>query len=1514
MLRHNILIIFLSIFLISCGGGSSSSSSSSKKAYFIDSAIEGVNYFTESKSGLTGSDGGFIFNESDKKVIFKIGDVKIGEYILANLKSDSYVFPTDIANTDRTNIENEHVLKIIRLVQTLDNDQNPNNGIKITDTTRKKVSETNMQLELASSSVNINDLLTLVDNSVKKPFISEHQAKVHFEKTLMDKNVKKEDTIAPFTPYLSHPEFAKETKEKTLTVTLNGEPNTKIYINDELLREKYPTGDYTDIEIRIDNNGQRKIELQTNAQLGSSNDFKIYLEDDSGKKSDVLNFSVKKVEEESGEQNDTIAPKVTSANQVSVNENQDIALQVVASDTSDIYYTIIGGADSDAFEIDSTGLLKFKELPNYDSGKTIYDVNLRVSDSYSNYRDFPIRVTILDVNEIPIFMTPDTVSVYENQQAVMTVNAFDETTVTYSIVNGNDSDVFEIDPSTGVLKFINSYTPDYDTYSGYSLGKKQYNLRVQAFDGEKTGLQDITVNILDENESPIITSSNTAQIIENTLYVTTIESFDETTVTYSIKDGLDKSDFYIDPDSGRLSFNFTKDYEINKHVYNIIVVVSDGFSETADSELALTINLTNEPETLAQVSVFDTQIDETVVIDTIVGKLDIINGDTDVIDNGVVLEGLNNNFFYIDSLNNIRVARNLDFETQAVYNLTVTVENLFGTTTPTTVTIRINDVEETRPVIDRLESTIDENSIGGTTVGQINVLTEGDDNDSIITSYALHGADSSSFEVGSDGVIRVKIGANLDADTKNSYIFQASASNERLTSEYNTVIVRLNDLYDTVPIINDLTTSVNETAVSGFKVGTINITFDGEEINNVKEGITEIILSGSGSENFRVETNGDIYLSDTVNLDHETRTSYNLTATARNSAGDSETVNVVIDITDVDDTKIILSDFSGSIAQNATNLSVGTVTVVNEQDLESNISSFTLLNTDDSVSAEFLITELGEIRLRNGVTLDYDTKSSYTLKAYATNGFGNSNEIVVSIGVFKTPVLNNLTLNVNENLNDTIITSVSDVLVLSNGNNPISNIRLTGSGSEKFTVDLDGQIKTAANANLDREATNGYVYTINAIATNEAGDSNTALITITINDVNEAPVFVTSANLSIDENTTFVKTIVASDELPGVEYSLETGDDASAFTIGLTSGNLELRNAADFETKDEYIVTVRATDDSSETLSSTRTFTITINDLDDTPPEVILTAPNSNEVGAAISDNITITFSEDLDAGTINGTTVNLTKVSDTATPIDISVSLDATNKIITIDPVNDLEDNTFYRIFVKTDITDLIGNNLTEQFTSDFMVGNLVVKDQYTYEVLKSPTTGKNWLDRNLGAYQSCTSTNDILCMGDYYQWGRLADGHQENIDDNVSTPEKIKSTLTSSQGNTYPSVGHSDFVNSYSDWLSIDTNGSNRQTQWSQSNNICPDGFRVPNISELTSDTNSLTTNTTMSHFLKLPTSGLRAYDDGLSADIGFVYLWSHEATSNNANAIYISSAIRSSAQKERANAMPIRCIREE
>ena len=51
------------------------------------------------------------------------------------------------------------------------------------------------------------------------------------------------------------------------------------------------------------------------------------------------------------------------------------------------------------------------------------------------------------------------------------------------------------------------------------------------------------------------------------------------------------------------------------------------------------------------------------------------------------------------------------------------------------------------------------------------------------------------------------------------------------------------------------------------------------------------------------------------------------------------------------------------------------------------------------------------------------------------------------------------------------------------------------------------------------------------------------------------------------------------------------------------------------------------------------------------------------------------------------------------------------------------------------------------------------------------NPTTDRIWMDRNLGASQVATSSDDAAAYGDIYQWGRAAEGHEYSSSTTTST-----------------------------------------------------------------------------------------------------------------------------------------------
>jgi len=94
---------------------------------FIDSAVEGVEYKCGKIEDVTDENG--TFSCVTLPVSFNIGAITLGT--LRTLPTDRQVFPQDIVDVNRSDVNNTQVIKLALLLQSLDNDNNASNGITI---------------------------------------------------------------------------------------------------------------------------------------------------------------------------------------------------------------------------------------------------------------------------------------------------------------------------------------------------------------------------------------------------------------------------------------------------------------------------------------------------------------------------------------------------------------------------------------------------------------------------------------------------------------------------------------------------------------------------------------------------------------------------------------------------------------------------------------------------------------------------------------------------------------------------------------------------------------------------------------------------------------------------------------------------------------------------------------------------------------------------------------------------------------------------------------------------------------------------------------------------------------------------------------------------------------------------------------------------------------------------------------------------------------------------------------
>ncbi|MCG8316683.1 MAG: hypothetical protein MI976_26000, partial [Pseudomonadales bacterium] len=142
---NRMLLLALLAFLLSACGGSSSNSGSGDEdrsqndppesndviltGTFIDSAVEGLEYFTPTLNGVTNQKGDFQYRPGET-VSFRVGGIELG-----TVNAESALTPLDFAPLGASSTH-PRVVNIARFLQTLDTDLNPDNGISISGSVR----------------------------------------------------------------------------------------------------------------------------------------------------------------------------------------------------------------------------------------------------------------------------------------------------------------------------------------------------------------------------------------------------------------------------------------------------------------------------------------------------------------------------------------------------------------------------------------------------------------------------------------------------------------------------------------------------------------------------------------------------------------------------------------------------------------------------------------------------------------------------------------------------------------------------------------------------------------------------------------------------------------------------------------------------------------------------------------------------------------------------------------------------------------------------------------------------------------------------------------------------------------------------------------------------------------------------------------------------------------------------------------------------------------------------------
>lgn len=168
------------------GGPVAAEEGTYERGYFVDSPVMGLDYSSDSFAGETESDGGFLYSEG-QVITFSIGDI-----VLGRTRGDRIVTPVTLGGS-LADVTNTRVINIARLLQSLDADRNPANGITITPSVKQALA--GIRIDLARPDIDndagIAELFERLSGMGIYPeeagelgLVSAEEARLHLEDTV----------------------------------------------------------------------------------------------------------------------------------------------------------------------------------------------------------------------------------------------------------------------------------------------------------------------------------------------------------------------------------------------------------------------------------------------------------------------------------------------------------------------------------------------------------------------------------------------------------------------------------------------------------------------------------------------------------------------------------------------------------------------------------------------------------------------------------------------------------------------------------------------------------------------------------------------------------------------------------------------------------------------------------------------------------------------------------------------------------------------------------------------------------------------------------------------------------------------------------------------------------------------------------------------------------------------------------------------------------------------------------
>ena len=980
-------------------------------------------------------------------------------------------------------------------------------------------------------------------------------------------------------------------------------------------------------------------DYESPADSGSDNVYEVtVVARDDASNSGTLDVVVTVTDQDEG-------PEISGQQSLSFTENQAtdrVLASYSATDPEDPSAAItrwsLTGTDAGDFTIDESGELSFQNVPDYerpaDSGRdNMYEVTVRASDG-RNYGYLEVSVTVEDVNEPPAVTGTETFNYRENGTAALyTFRATDpeRSAIEWSL-SGPDDDDFAIS-ETGVLSFTSP--PDYEGPND-SDRDNVYEVTVVARDDAlNSGTLDVVVTVTVQDEGPEISGQQSLSFTEN-------QPTDRVLATYSATDpedpsalitrwsltGTDAGDFAIN-ESGQLTFKSVPDYERpadsgRDNMYEVTVRASDG-RNYGYLEVSVTVEDVNEPPAVTGTETFNYRENGTAVLYTFRA--------TDPESSAITwsLSGPDDDDFAISETGVLSFTSPPDYENPTdsdrdnVYEVTVVAQDDASNSGTLDVVVTVTVQDEGPEISGQQSLSFTENQATERVLATYSA-TDPEDPSALITRWSLTGRDAGDFAIDESGQLTFRNVPDYerpaDSGRDNMYEVTVRASDGR-NYGYLEVSVTVEDVNEPPAVTGTDTFNYRENGTA--------VLYTFRATDPERSAITWSVTD-TDRDDFAIGETG--VLSFTSPPDYENPTDsdrdnvYEVTVVARDDALNSGTLDVVVTVTVQDEGPEISGQQSLSFTENQpTDRVLATYTATDPEDPTASITRWSLTGTD---AGDFTIDENGQLTFRN--VPDYERPADsgrdnvYNLSVRASDGrYYGYLEVTVAVEDVNEPpeVTGTETFNYRENGTAALYT----FRATDPERSAIIWSLSRADDEDDFAISETGVLSFASSPDYEgpNDSDRDNVYEVTVVAQDDALNSGTLDVVVTVTVQDEGPEISGQQSLSFTENQAtdrVLATYTATDpEDPSAlitRWSL-TGHDAGDFTID-ESGQLTFRNVPDYERPADsgrdnmYEVTVRASDGRNYGYLEV---TVTVEDVNEPPAVAGTDTFNYRENGTA---------------------------------------------------------------------------------------------------------------------------------------------------------------------------------------------------------------------------------------------------------------------------------------------------------